>query len=723
MRRYWWLVLGLWSVLSVGLAALIYLKVQPLYESESYLRVEEKNSLYVGNTNNDLSIFLETLVQLIKSSNVLQTAAVDPAVAVLPRIRQADDAVLELRKAINVRTIPGTYLISVSMASRDPGEAATIVNAVVDSFLKMNREWSDGLTQAQTERLETYLATLKAQSDELENRWKELAKKGDVDNQVFQQNLSTQKSDNGKGQAVAAPTSGSMMTIQEYKTVQREYLEVTRELATAESWRDHIRSTRGSAMAEGNEKENLDQQVVRMFHTDPEVIGTGDKLIALQEKINNVKKVSRDPNDPALRRHREAFENVKARYDQLWATKSPQFRDHILKRGTNPDDEIREADEKIHNLKFRKAALEEEMKKLQVASSKMATDEVEIALIREARQAIKDMQDTIHRKLDDLKFSAKDGSRIRLTNEATRAGRPQSDNRLKYLAMTPVGVLLAVLGLVIALELRSARVSDPDLLSSRVRHEVFSIAPLPNLSGNEDGRSARAEQKLARFVQSLDHLRVALCDGGIPGQGRVVLITSATGGEGKTTLSAHLAARCANAGTSLLLIDADMRHASLGRLLDVPTGLGLADVLNGDITIEEAMSTVQAGGFSFLSAGTPGIDPSRILTSFRFASLIDQLRGMFDLVLIDSPPILPVPDALLMGRHVDGVVMSSRFDASRLPMVERASRQLAMANIPVLGMVVNGAPASSTDYGKYHYDYQYPSRRAGAEGEADQFTA
>ena len=66
------------------------------------------------------------------------------------------------------------------------------------------------------------------------------------------------------------------------------------------------------------------------------------------------------------------------------------------------------------------------------------------------------------------------------------------------------------------------------------------------------------------------------------------MITSATGGEGKTTLSAHLAARCANAGTSTLLIDADMRRASLGRLLDVPVGPGLGDVLAGDIDLDEA---------------------------------------------------------------------------------------------------------------------------------------
>ena len=160
------------------------------------------------------------------------------------------------------------------------------------------------------------------------------------------------------------------------------------------------------------------------------------------------------------------------------------------------------------------------------------------------------------------------------------------------------------------------------------------------------------------------------------------MITSATGGEGKTTLSAHLAARCANAGTSTLLIDADMRRASLGRLLDVPVGPGLGDVLAGDIDLDEALITVQAGGFHFLSAGTPGRDPSRVLKSTRLSELIGRLRQTYDLVIIDTPPVLPVADALILGRWADGAVMAARFDASRLPLVERANRQLAAGRDP-----------------------------------------
>jgi succinoglycan biosynthesis transport protein ExoP len=280
-----------------------------------------------------------------------------------------------------------------------------------------------------------------------------------------------------------------------------------------------------------------------------------------------------------------------------------------------------------------------------------------------------------------------------------------------------VGVLGAVLGLIVLMEVRSGRVDDPEVLSSRVKHEVFSIAPLPSIRSGEDGQDEKAEQRLARFVQSLDHLRVALCEvTHANGEGRCVMITSASGGEGKTTLSAHLAARCANSGTSTLLIDADMRRASLGRLLDVPAGPGLVDVLAGEIDLEEALSTVQAGGFHFLSAGSPGRDPSRVLKSNRFSEILARARQSYDLIIIDTPPVLPVADALIIGRWVDGAVMAARFDASRLPLVERANRQLALAGIPVLGVVVNGVKGQDAAYGNYAYNYSYYGTTKTSEG-------
>jgi succinoglycan biosynthesis transport protein ExoP len=198
---------------------------------------------------------------------------------------------------------------------------------------------------------------------------------------------------------------------------------------------------------------------------------------------------------------------------------------------------------------------------------------------------------------------------------------------------------------------------------------------------------------------------VAICSGKA-GRGRArrsVLITSATCGEGKTTLAAQLAERCANAGLLTLLIDADIRRPSLSRMFDLPTSQGLANVLRGETRAEEAITVVgEAGGFHFLPAGSPRIDPSRLLHEGRLSKLLASARESFDIVIVDAPPVLPVPDALSIGRWVDAAVLAVRFDASRYPLVDRANRRLAAVGVPVIGAVVSGVGVGD---GSYYGDY------------------
>jgi len=269
-------------------------------------------------------------------------------------------------------------------------------------------------------------------------------------------------------------------------------------------------------------------------------------------------------------------------------------------------------------------------------------------------------------------------------------------------------LLFAVVGLFLLLEIKAERVGDPDLLSSRVQSEVFALPPLPTSRGPRRLSGPALDEQIDRFIQRLDHLRFAVCGHQEAGLGRCVLVTSAIGGEGKTTLSAQLAARCGNAGISTLLIDADLRRGSLCPLLDVPEGPGLSDALQSEANVDELMIPVQGGTFHLLAAGTPVQDTSRVLQGRNFAMLIAQLRHRYEMIIIDSPPVLPIPDALILGRWTDGALLATRFEVSRSPQVERARRQLDQAGITVLGTVLNGMKSSDSYYGRYTYSRQRP---------------
>jgi capsular exopolysaccharide synthesis family protein len=220
------------------------------------------------------------------------------------------------------------------------------------------------------------------------------------------------------------------------------------------------------------------------------------------------------------------------------------------------------------------------------------------------------------------------------------------------------------------------------------------------------------ENLVAEYVHRIDHIREAICGGILPGgPGRCVLITSAVGGEGKTTLASQLAVRCANAGASTLLIDADLRRPSLGKLLGVSDGPGFADVLKGEASLEDALVHLSQLGCYFLPAGHPEPNPARVILGQRLAPLLEQIRRSYDVVIIDTPPVLPVPDALTLGRFVDGAVLATRFDASRLSLVRQAHELLLSAAIPILGAVVNGVHVPRIFGADYSYASSYPSDR------------
>jgi succinoglycan biosynthesis transport protein ExoP len=727
--RYWWLILMLWVVASTSIGIMIYLNIRPSYRALSLLRVDPvKDDIFNSRGGGDaLDPFLQTQVQLITSPNVLTAAGTNPKVATLPRVQKAGDIVQELRKVVAVAVIPGTYLIEVSMTSNDGAEAAAIVNAVVGAFEEANSEWSNGMTRVQIQNLEVYDVELKNKIDELERKWKNYAAKGSLE--PLSPGLSSSKKEDGN--ATNSKQDRTTITIEEYRLVYRQLNDVKLELAQAQA----LLATAKASVKKPGQNQNfgpaeeqamIDAQVERKFNFDPDVIALKAQMSETMTKIDEARRVSNMPGDPAEQRAKRKLDELKTRWVRLWDAKSPMIREQIELglggegRPLDPDRGVVEAQNTVNKLLARQAALKTQHDLLDIKNKDQATDAIEVALIMDQREMLKGMQIQVIRRLEQFRYEAKGEARIRPVNPngAMIPTRPIGDKRTNYLMMTPIGVLGVVLGLVVLLEIRAGRVDDPEVLSSRIKHEVFSIAPLPSIRADE-ANSDKAEQRLARFVQSLDHLRVAICEGGSAGEGRCVMITSATGGEGKTTLSAHLAARCANSGTATLLIDADMRRASLGRLLDVPVGPGLVDVLGGEIDLDEALITVQAGGFHFLSAGSAGKDPSRVLKSTRFSELLARLRQTYDLVIIDTPPVLPVADALIMGRWVDGAVMAARFDASRLPLVERANRQLALAGIPVLGVVVNGVRGQSTAYGNYNYAYNYGYYPARTEPTAD----
>lgn len=694
LRRHWWQALLLWAAGSSGLMALAYLKIKPSYDASSTIKVEpggRGQGREDGPAVEDFEVFKETQARRVANPNVIATAlAAHPGLLGLPGLARSPDAEAEIRESLAVTVLPRTNLIRVSMASESAGEAASIVNAVIEAYLKVAADSGE----EESERRRRGLREVK------EGRAAAVLQKRAAIASMVER---TGAVDGGRAR------DRNSVTIEQYGVLTRQHLQADLELVEAQARLDQLEGEPAGPPA-GNPADP-DAEMVAGFYATPQVAEVRARLDKAREGLVMAERVARNPGDPSLTASRKNVEETQKQLDALWARMRPALARAGQERAAREADR-RAAEARVAALKARLAQLEDRLARLNAQSKAAGADELTLEFARQDLVRAEAVLDTVSRGLDQAEIGAKDPStRLRQEFRAKASNSSYVNHRIEVMAAVPLGMFLGVLGLFAIVERHAGRVHDPDELPGRLNLQVLGVVPpLPRaqpapgqLSTRDEARSRR---DLDQFLQSLDHLRVAICSGrdarGRPR--RSVLITSACGGEGKTTLAAQLAGRAVNAGLLTLLIDADIRNPTLSRMFEMPNGRGLVNVLRGESTAEEAITVIGgAGGFHFLPAGSPRVDPSRLLHGDRLAKLLASARESFDLVIVDAPPVLPVPDALTIGRWVDGAVLAIRFDNSRYPLVERANRRLAAVGVPVIGAVLNGVRGpDAAYYGSYH---------------------
>jgi capsular exopolysaccharide synthesis family protein len=185
---------------------------------------------------------------------------------------------------------------------------------------------------------------------------------------------------------------------------------------------------------------------------------------------------------------------------------------------------------------------------------------------------------------------------------------------------------------------------------------------------------------------------------------RTVLVTSASPGDGKTTTAANLAIALARGGDRVIIVDADLRRSGLSTFFGIESAVGVTTVLRRQVRLKDALQT-WAPNLRILPAGTLPINPAELLGSQAMARLLDQLAVEADVVVIDSPPVLPVTDAVVLGTSVDGVLLVVRHGKTLRRSVQEATRRITAVGAEVAGVVLNGLPVSEAR--EYYVDYVY----------------
>lgn len=194
----------------------------------------------------------------------------------------------------------------------------------------------------------------------------------------------------------------------------------------------------------------------------------------------------------------------------------------------------------------------------------------------------------------------------------------------------------------------------------------------------------------------------------LPGNGcKCIGISSPTPGDGKSTTASNLAISLAQIGKKVILVDCDMRLPTIATKFRVKSVPGLSDFLVGQARIEEVVRTVESCELHILPSGNIPPDSTGLLEAKQLENLFSALRSVYDYVIVDLPPVVTVPDAVILSKYLDGYLLTIRERMTVHRAIKEMLRQLQLADAKVIGFVMTGSDTGGKKYYKYKYGKKY----------------
>lgn len=319
-----------------------------------------------------------------------------------------------------------------------------------------------------------------------------------------------------------------------------------------------------------------------------------------------------------------------------------------------------------------------------------------------AQQIVNAVADTFVSQNNAGSSGSKTAVPVRIIDRATQPGAPISPNPARNMTLGALLGLVAGVGLAFIVEQLDVTVKHREDLEELGLHVLGSIPTLDTrgddvyLDRDTQGLGGEAFRKVRTSIGFL----------GVEAPIRTLLVTSPFAQDGKTMVSLNLAAAFALGGLRTLLVEADLRRPSLHKRFPVSGTNGLTTAIVGQVTVDEAIFATDTKNLSVMLAGAIPPNPVELLGSEQMASLLEQLARSFDVVIVDSPPALPVADAATIMARTDGVVVVARTGKTDRRKLDEAAQLVPRAGGRLLGIVLNYQKPSEAPY-EYSYYYSY----------------
>jgi succinoglycan biosynthesis transport protein ExoP len=676
LKRRWISAAAIGGTLAILAALAAWFLLSPKYIAFGRVRVAFDVPTLDRNQggHGDFSTYLKTQAAHLTGRRVISEALKKDEIKALNlEARTGKDPAQYIEEELKVEVPDNQELITVLMSSPDPQMSLAIVKAIIESYLDVIVYGEKEERIRQVAEMNTILskasAALKQKEDNLD---KMVGESGDMDPTLLALKL---------GELSAG--------IREANTRRSDLrLKIREAKADLISHIAHMKSLAKDAISEVH--------IQAALKNDPLAQKLKAEITKHQEIIDDFELKSPGMPYPSLiyakREIRIAQANLKKRKKEIQEELAAAVeasgsggREEMERLRVAKENAIKAMEEHHDELGKTAVALTDELNKLKRVDH--AEQDRLKRVIAQERQFVDELTLTLRKKEVDLQYS----NRVTLAQEA-ELQKKDMKKQILGVVLSPIVVLLGVCMSLAWLDVRQRRIRSAGEVSRSLGIRVVGAVPsVPNLEHHLVGPTGEPDLEGHPALESIDALRTQLLRDANDVHTRVVMVTSATHGEGKTTVASHLASSLARAGRKTLLIDGDLRRPSAHQLFELPMQPGFSEVLLSEVELADAVQATTLDGLSFMAAGQWDREVLHALARDGVEGIFEKLQEEFDFIVIDSHPVLPATDSLLIGQRVDAVILSVLREVSQMPRVYAASQRLATLGIRVLGAVVNGA--------------------------------
>lgn len=690
LRKHAKQILGLTFVVTL-LAALVVYQITPVYRSSALLLIESSKSkaltladLYNAQGGSGREAF-NSQVQILQSRPIAEMvikkldlvndpAFNPPAKAGWlsgepdPATKATEDEVFEhlllkFSASLTIEALPYSQIVKISFESTDPQLAATIANAVADAYIENDLEARSLMTQ----RAKVWLT----------QRMEDLRKNLETSERALQQYREQENIIDNKGVVLG----GSAKQLEEIST---NLIAGKQRLSEAQSIYNQVKDYQGG---------QLDALIsLPSIQKNPAVLSTKENVAEATRKLSELQG-----------RYTAAHPKVIAAEAELRAARDALKREvQSAVNGITREYELARANV---------AANTRELDQVKAEIQSISRKEFKLSVLMRDVESNKQLYDLFVSRAKETDVASNfESTAGRIVDPAVVPPYPIKPKKTKFVGIALMLGLLGGIALVFLKDYMDNTMHTVSDVERRLGLEVLGAMQKLELEDDDPHyvSSAYLVDPNTPFSESVRTLRTAVLLSAIDEPHRVVMVTSTLPGEGKTTVATNLAFALGQM-KKVLLIDGDIRRPGLSNAMGGLEGaLGLVDYLAEEAPLKECIHKTDSENVFVVPAGKRFNSPLEFLSSQRFGETIDKLKLLFDVVIIDCPPLRPVSDALVISTYANAVLYVVKADSTPYQLANSVIKRLLNVNAHVLGVVLSQVDHRKTDhYGHYAYEYAY----------------